>query len=394
MKFVSAATTQADTGKAVQELVADLERQLGGSSEVPDLVLFFATPPHAQFAGVIVSIFQEAWKDTALLGATASNVLHPVVSRPARAAITVMAAQLPGVAVVPFRMKLDDFERTPICLDKWQGLLETGPDPRMLILAADPFTTPTAEILESLELVAPGLPTVGALASGAKRPGGHILALNDSLHRSGLVGISLAGNLRADVIVSQGYKPVGRFFRATRVEGNVVLELSGVPALQALEQMVSGLTREEQVLLRRGLMMGEAVGSDDEEPGRGDFLIRPVVGLDHEEGAISVAGLVGEGRRIRFQVWDDTLIEDLKLMLLPQIADNPAAGGLLFGSWPGRRPGPEMRLSIAEIQTTLGYPLPITGFRGSGEIGPIRGVNYLHTHTAVLALIRPASKVA
>jgi len=393
MKCVSAATTQVDTSKAAHELVAELERQLGGSEEAPDLVLFFATPPHAQFTGVVVSALQEAWRDVAILGTTVANVLHPVVSRPARAAIAAMAFQLPGVAVVPFRMKLEDFERTPICLDKWQGLLETGPDPRLLLLFADPFTTPTAEILESLEMVAPGLPTVGALASGAKRPGGHILALNDSLHRQGLVGVSLAGNLRADVVVSQGYKPVGRFFRATRVEGNVVLELSGVPALQALEQMVSGLTREEQVLLRRGLMLGEAVSEEEEEPGRGDFLIRPVVGLDHEEGAISVAGLVGEGHRIRFQVWDDTLIEDLKLMLLPQIADIPAAGGLLFGSWPGRRPVPELRFSIGEIQTTLGYPLPITGFRGSGEIGPIRGVNYLHTHTAVLALIRPEVRV-
>ncbi len=391
MKFATAATTQTDTAKAAQELVADLERQLGGGGKPPDLVMFFATPPHAQFTGVILSTLQEAWTDSAILGTTAANVLHPVVSRPARSAITGVAAHLPGVAVVPFRMKLDDFERTPICLDKWQGLLETGPDPRLLILIADPFTTPTAEILESLEMVAPGLQAVGALASGAKRPGGHILALNDSLHRSGLVGVSLAGNLRADVIVSQGYKPVGRFFRATRVEGNVVLELSGVPALQALEQMVSGLSREEQTLLRRGLMLGEAVG-EEEDPGRGDFLIRPVVGLDHEEGAISVAGLVGEGHRIRFQVWDDTLLEDLKLMLLPQIADTAAAGGLLFGSWPGRRPTPELRFSISEIQNTLGYPLPIAGFRGSGEIGPIRNMNYLHTHTAVLALIRPLMK--
>jgi small ligand-binding sensory domain FIST len=287
-------------------------------------------------------------------------------------------------------MSLDDFERPPVCLEKWQGLLEASSDPNLLILIADPFTSPTAEILESLEMVAPGIPAVGALASGARRPGGHVLALNDTLHRSGLIGVSLAGNLRADVLVSQGYKPVGRFFQVTRAEGNVVLELSGVPALEALEQMVSGLDRDEQVLLKRGLMLGEAVSEPEEEPGRGDFLIRPVVGLDHEEGAISIAGLVDEGRRIRFQVWDDTLVDDLQLLLLPQMADSPAAGGLLFSSWPGRKPAPGLRFSVGEIQSTLGYPLPLAGFRGSGEIGPLHGANHLHTHTATLALIRPA----
>ncbi|MCK4412980.1 MAG: FIST C-terminal domain-containing protein [Candidatus Eisenbacteria sp.] len=390
MKFASAAIRQLDTARAAQELIGELERQLGGGDRPPDLVLFFATPPHAQSAGVTVASFQEAWPDAALLGTTAARILHPTSSRVNRPTLAALAAWLPDVAVVPFRMRLDDFERPPICIEKWQGLLEATSDPGLVIVIADPFTTPTAEILESLEMVAPGIPAVGALASGAKRPGGHVLALNDTLHRSGLIGVSLAGNLRADVLVSQGYRPVGRFFQVTRAEGNVVLELSGVPALEALEQMVSGLDRDEQVLLRRGLMLGEAVSEPEEELGRGDFLIRPVVGLDHEEGAISVAGLVDEGCRIRFQVWDNTLVDDLQLLLLPQMADSQAAGGLLFGSWPGRKPAPGLRFSVGEIQSTLGYPLPLAGFRGSGEIGPLHGANHLHTHTATLALIRPA----
>ena len=117
--------------------------------------------------------------------------------------------------------------------------------------------------------------------------------------------------------------------------------------------------------------------------------------LDHRTCPMGKA--VGDsegGRRVRFQVWDGSLIEDLKLMLLPQIADTPAPGGLLFGSWPGMRPVPELRFSIGEIQSALGYPLTLAGFRGSGEIGPIRGINHVHTHTAVLALLRPAIAAA
>ena len=287
-------------------------------------------------------------------------------------------------------MKLEDFEQSPVGVERWEGLFEAIPDPSVIILLADPFTTPTAEILETLNRVAPGVPAVGALASGARRPGGHVLALNHALHRSGMVGVAIAGDLRADLIISQGYRPVGQVFRVTRAEGNVLLELSGVPALEALERMVATLTREEQALLKRGLMLGEAIDDPAGSLGRGNFLIRPVVGLDHEEGAISLAGLVDEGQTIRFQVWDNTLQQDLEMVLLPQLADSPAQGGLVFGSWPGRRVSPDEALSVGLIHRTLGYPLPLAGFRSAGEIGPIHGQNYLHTHTATLALLRPS----
>jgi len=389
MKFASAATREIDTGRAAAAIVSELARQLGQVAR-PDLVFFFAARPHMRTSGVIVSALQDAWGDSTILGATAAAVLHPSASASSRPTLTAMAACLPGVRLLPFRLKLEDFEQTPICLERWQNLLEAMPDPRLMLLFADPFTTPSAEMLETLDLVAPGLTVAGALVSGAQQPGGHVLTLNDSLHRSGTIGVAMAGNLRADVLVSQGYRPVGRTFKVTRAEGNVVLELNGVPALEALESMVSTLPRRDQALLRRGLMLGEAIREGERDPGRGDFLIRPVVGLDHEEGAISLAGLVDPGHPIRFQVWDNTLVEDLQMMLLPQVADSPASGGLLFGSWPGQRPAVKQTgLWASDVQTTLGYPLPLAGFRGSGEIASIHGVSRLHTHTATLVLLRP-----
>jgi small ligand-binding sensory domain FIST len=136
-------------------------------------------------------------------------------------------------------------------------------------------------------------------------------------------------------------------------------------------------------------MLGEVVGDPAGILGRGSFLIRAVVGLDHEEGAISLAGLVDEGQTIRFQVWDNTLQQDLDMLLLPQVADTPAAGGLVFGGGPGRRIAPEESFSAETVQRTLGYPVPLAGFRSAGEIAPMLGDNYLHTHTATVALLRP-----
>jgi len=394
MKFASAATRETDAARATQTLIAELEHQLGGGAQRPDLVFFYATPHLVRSMGAIVAGFMEAWGDTAVIGTTASGILHPTASPTNRPKLAAVAGILPGVAVVPFRMKLDDFEKAPIGLERWQSLLETVPEPELIVLHGDPFTTPATEILETLEMVAPGVDVVGGLASGARQPGGHILTLNDSLHRSGVVGVALAGDIRADVLVSQGYRPVGSTFEVTRSEGNVVHELDGVPALEALEQMVATLPRKDQALLRRGLMVGEMISDDEEEEiGRGNFLIRPVVALDHEEGAISVAGLLDTGQHIRFQVWDNTLVDDLQLLILPQLLDRPAAGGLIFGSWPSRGSSRGHGLWAGDVQNALGYPLPLAGFRTSGELGAIHGINYLHTHTAVLTLLRPRNRV-
>jgi small ligand-binding sensory domain FIST len=390
MKIATAATAKLDTAPAALELRQELEQQLG-PAVAPDLILFFAaTRAHARSMGAVLETFQETWEETAVLGTTGSSLLHARASEHFRPTITAIAAVLPGAGIVPFRMKLEDFEQSPVGVERWEGLFEAIPDPSVVILLADPFTTPTAELLETLNRVAPGVPAVGALASGARRPGGHVLALNHALHRSGVVGVAIAGDLRADVVISQGYRPVGQVFRVTRAEGNQLLELNGAPALEALERMVASLPHEEQVLLKRGLMLGEAIDGPSAGLGRGDFLIRPVVGLDHEEGAIALAGLVDEGQSIRFQVWDNTLDQDLEMLLLPQLADTHASGGLIFGSWPHRRTSADEALSAGGVERALGYSLPLTGFRSAGEIGPARGLNYLHTHTATLALLRPA----
>jgi small ligand-binding sensory domain FIST len=390
MKFISLISHQRNSLRAAGEIVERAEGQFRALKQAPDLVLFFATPSHARGAERIATILREAWPHALILGTSAAGVLHPACPMNARPALAVLAASLPDVRLAPVRMDLEDFEESPVCLEKWQGLLEVMPDPQLVIVLADPFTTPIAEILESLSTLAPNVPVVGGLSSGARRPGAHVLVLNEVRHRSGLVGVALSGNVRADVLVSQGCKPIGQVFEVTKAEGNVVLELSGVPAMEALQQMVSDLPNEERHLLQEGLMFGQAVRHPSEGFGRGDFLIRPVVAVDQKQGTISLAGQVGEGDTIRFHVWDDTLVDDLQMLLLPQVVDVAASGGLIFGSWPraGRgRPG----MSARRIQQALGYRVPMAGFFSAGEIGPIRGANYLHMHTVALTLLRPAA---
>ena len=65
--------------------------------------------------------------------------------------------------------------------------------------------------------------------------------------------------------------------------------------------------------------------------GRGDFLIRGVIGVDRQSGAIAIADSVLEGEIIQFHLRDAlTAQEDLEMMLIPQMFCDPPSGALLF----------------------------------------------------------------
>jgi small ligand-binding sensory domain FIST len=49
-------------------------------------------------------------------------------------------------------------------------------------------------------------------------------------------------------------------------------------------------------------------------------------------------------------------------------------------------PGHDVKL-LAE---RLGPRVPVAGFFAAGELGPVGGTNFIHGHTASIALIRPA----
>ena len=124
--------------------------------------------------------------------------------------------------------------------------------------------------------------------------------------------------------------------------------------------------------------------------GRGDFLIRNLLGGDRESGAIAVSALPREGQTIQFQLRDAAAAdEDLRLLLEEERAAMPAEGSIaaLLWSCNGRGQGlfgsPDHDAkAIADI---LG-PIPLAGFFCNGEIGPVGSMNYLHGFTASIAL--------
>ena len=92
--------------------------------------------------------------------------------------------------------------------------------------------------------------------------------------------------------VSQGAAPLGREMTVTAAEDNVIYELAGRPAVQAIEQAVGELALDERALVAAGLLIGIVIDGGKPEYEQGDFLVRGVIGADPESGAITVGAVV------------------------------------------------------------------------------------------------------
>ncbi|MGZ5360605.1 MAG: FIST C-terminal domain-containing protein, partial [Solirubrobacterales bacterium] len=170
---------------------------------------------------------------------------------------------------------------------------------------------------------------------------------------------------------------------------NVIEELALQPAIVRLRDAIAGLDPEQQRLVAQGLMLGVVIDENQPEYERGDFLVRPIVGADPDQGWIAIGEEIRVGQTVRLHVRDAASADrDLREALRAQaeaLGDAGAAGALLF-TCNGR--GSHMFDVPDHDATTLEDALgaPAGGFFCAGEIGPVGGRNFLHGFTATMAV--------
>lgn len=314
------------------------------------------------------------------LGSSAGGVIGAGRGVEGIPAVSAFAACLPGVRCTPLHLEL---VRT---LDgaAVTGMPDRRDDDAVAVLLADPYTFPVADFVQRSHDDLTGLPLIGGVASGPRGGESARLFLDGRSVPAGAVGVVLGGPLAARMVVSQGCRPIGPPMIVTKAEGNVLLELAGMPALAKLEQVVGGLPADDRPAAVRGLQIGVAMDEYAEQHERGDFLIRGVVGADPRRGAIAIGDVVDVGRTVRFQVRDASAAdEDLKELFSRYHAEAGPVGGALLFSCNGR--GATMFPSADHDVQAVRAGLDTTGVAGffaAGEIGPVAGRNYLHGFTA------------
>jgi small ligand-binding sensory domain FIST len=389
MRWVSAFSPLAEALPAAEAAAATLTAALG---EGPvDLAMVFLGAHHVAAAAGVAEALKQKLAPACLIGASAHGVItseHEVETGPG---LTVIAARLPGVALHPFVLTNEMWAEASEDALTFARAAPGVAGAELVVLFGDPFSLDIDRVLATFNRHAPGLRVIGGMASAGAKPGTNALLLNDWLAPEGGVGLAFKGALRADVIVSQGCRPVGPPLEVTRADGNVVIELDGQPALERAEQVLRALSPVEREKLAHGLYIGRPARQG--ATGRGDYLIRNLLGADRDRGLLAIGDRVTAHEKIRIHVRDaGTAKEDLELLLSPQAFDSPASAALVFacnGRGRGLYGRPDGDISI--LRAALGEALPAAGMFCAGEIGPVGEKNFVHGHTACIALMRPGT---
>jgi small ligand-binding sensory domain FIST len=355
-----------------------------------DLVFLFVSPQHEDEQRAIIDVATERVEGATVLGCSAGGVIGATREIEDAPAVAAWAASLPGIGVQPFRLTFQREDDHAI-IEGLEDLPSRGEEPVMVMLA-DPFSFPADVLLDHLNETSAAIPIVGGMASGGLEAGRNSLYFNDEILRDGAVGAILTGG-GMTTVVSQGCRPVGRTYAVTRAERNVLFEMGGAPAMTRIEELYAESTERDQLLIRRGLHVGSAITETKPELGRGDFLVRNVVGVDRDTGAIAISDVVEVGRTVQFQVRDaESAREDLRLVLERERSARPedVAGALLF-SCNGRGSAlfGQPDHDVNAVRRAFG-DVPVAGFFAAGEMGPVAGKNFLHGFTASILLFRGA----
>jgi small ligand-binding sensory domain FIST len=407
MKWASTVSDAPQLATAIADAGAALRLQLG--SDTPDLILAFISAHHHREYERVPELIAAQFGNALLLGCSAGGVIGGGKEIEHRPGVSLTAAAMPGVDVTPFHV---DAGALPTPVDPpaaWErplgvptGLnLNSSPkssphsspnSPPHFLLLPDPFSIDSEVLLRGLDRAYPASTKLGGLASGAQQPGANALFLGRALHRAGVVGVALSGDIAVDTIVAQGCRPIGQPMFITRCQQNLLWELDGQPALQVLQELYEQLDPADQALVQHSLFLGIVMSEHQQQYGQGDFLIRNLIGTDPTRTALAIGALLRENSVVQFHLRDaKTSSEDLRQLLSgyrAQLSTARPHGALLF-SCLGRgahlygRPDHDtdaFRHHIGDV--------PLGGFFCNGEIGPVHGSSFLHGYTSSFGVFR------
>jgi len=366
--------------QAARRAARDARNALGGA-EV-DLAYLFLSGEHADEAEEALAAALEELEAVNLLGCVAEGVVGRDRELEQGPGAVAWAAALPGSMIETFNA---------VAFGTDEGVAVGGVpllvDADLVTLLVDPFTFPASGFLTELTQSEGDVPVVGGLASSGGGPDAQALFLDDEVLTEGAVGAVLRG-VHVRTIVSQGCAPVGTDSVVTSAEDNVVYELAGRPALERLQSELRTMTPEQQQLAASGgLLAGLVIDENRSEYKRGDYLMRGLIDVDEDSGALTIGEAVRVGQTLRFHVRDaQSADEDLREGLADTLDGEHAAGALLFtcngrGTSMFDEPDHDARMVSDALRSDA-----LAGFFCGGEIGPVGGKPFLHGFTATAAV--------
>jgi small ligand-binding sensory domain FIST len=355
-----------------------------------DLAIVFATGEHADEIPSLLESVERATGTPYVVGCSASGVIAGGREVEDGPAIGVLSVRSDAIRATPFLFRDSGDHGLTAGIHVGQRLAGSRATEDVVLVWPDPFRVRPDRMLQGLDATLGSIPVAGGAASCA---GGTMETFQFNGCEAGcgaVSGVRLAGGVRHQVAVTQGCRPLGEPLRVTGAHENLVLELDGVPALEALRKLSPHDPTEDP----EGTLTSLSVALLPEGSGGvhrpGEYLVRNILAVDPDTGVIAVAAEVEEGQSLLFAIREpEAARADVERMAQRAAAAAPPGGysfGLYFNCLARGRSLYGREGVDAGILSRYLKDVPILGFFCNAEIAPVAGMNHLFTYTGVLVL--------
>ncbi|HMK57207.1 MAG TPA: FIST N-terminal domain-containing protein [Dissulfurispiraceae bacterium] len=374
---------------------AAADAMMHAGTEKPDLVIVFATVGYDQRA--LIRSIREATSGAPLSGCSGEGIITRDTVAETNFGVSVMALRSD-------ELRFHSFFVTDIGRDISKAGKKLAADigPHLaadniacflladgLVFNFDPFL---AAFQQTLGLERP-LPLFGGLAADNWASKKTYQYHDDQVFSEGISCILMSGSGKVAWGVNHGCVPVGTERTITRCSGNVIYEIDGLPALEALKEYFDENWKNEWNKTSLNLCLGFKAPEQFRQH-YDDYIIRYMMGKDDSDGHVKIQSEVSDGDRLWMVRRDKELIlngvRKISMMINEQMGGRKPKFVLHF-ECVGRgkvvlREQEKLEV-IRSLQKDVGDGIPWMGFYTYGEIGPVSYCNSFHNFTSVVAAI-------
>lgn len=395
--FVSACAKGSDWRVTVKNILQQLEAIRSDMNDF-NLGFIYISDHLSEDAPSILNMLKSVLGVENWVGSTAMGVCGSGVSYIDEPSISVMLAHFEEESFEIFNMTDEQGSRLPKPVDAWLK----DRFPMLSFVHADAFSH--ADIGQQMLDVADATNSFMVGGVGSSRNIQYQFA--GGVFEGGLSGVIMDESVKVATTLSQGCHIIASSHNVSNSDDNSIFELDGERALDVFMRDLRSMTikitdqdpdeimvdpdnipEEFQAVLNGEVHAAVTVSESDQK----DYMVRHIIGIDPDEGAISIADSVGIGERILFVRRDEkTMREDLVESLLSLKARiekdegrfEPKGG--LYVSCIARAnfeadKHPHAEMSV--IREIIG-DIPLAGFYAGGEVSNAR----LYGYTGVLTL--------
>lgn len=355
-------STDIDDQTAAVEAVTRARTSLG---EAPRAALLYLSTSYD--AVTVMRTVRSALGDIPLIGCTSAGMMTGSGTHEDDAAMLVL---LGGDIVCTARLATDigrdSYARARALAEE---AIAATPRAKLVLVHPEPLGVDGGEIVRGARDGAANVLVAGGMAgefSGRGRPrqffGGEV-------HQGALPLLAIGGDFTVSSGLGDGWRPVGRRYRITKVEGRAVLGLNDRPVLDVLRDysLTTGI-----------VTLADTPFAVFERPGATEYSLRAVERADSERGALLFfAGMpLGGELQATLASVDDVLdgARDSTAKAMAALRESEPTGALVFSCTARKwllasRIGEE----ATRIATELGPAaerVPVVGLYCHGEVGP------------------------